>query len=194
VRLFFALWPDAVARSELAAAGAATRADRPGRMVRAADLHMTLAFLGEIAPGRLPELIAIGTTLPWEPTTLRIDRAGFFPRGGILWLGPALTPPALLAAVGELHAQLRAIGLRIEDRPFAAHVTVARKAGVCRSGPLEVPVLWRADTFALCTSAARPPPAAGAAAPRRAPGSAYHVVWERDAPANTALPGATRVV
>ena len=194
MRLFFALWPDAVARSELAAAGAAARVDRPGRVVRAADLHMTLAFLGEVAPERLPELIAIGAALPWAPTILRIDRAGFFSRGGILWLGPARTPEVLVAAVGELQARLRAVGLRIEDRPFAAHVTVARNAEGCRPGLLAVPVLWRADTFTLCASAARPTAAAGAAAPRRSAGSAYRVVWRCDLPEDMGRPAADRVV
>ncbi|MDH5265059.1 MAG: RNA 2',3'-cyclic phosphodiesterase, partial [Betaproteobacteria bacterium] len=55
-RLFFALWPDAAARAALADLARATANRYGGRAVPAANLHLTLVFLGEVDPARIAAL------------------------------------------------------------------------------------------------------------------------------------------
>jgi RNA 2',3'-cyclic 3'-phosphodiesterase len=95
-------------------------------------LHVTLAFLGEQPEQRLPELRHIGaeTAARLRSFTLGLGEPGSFgpkraPR--VLWVGLGDGRNEL----GQLHAQL-ADGLRhaafpVEDRPFAPHVTLARR-------------------------------------------------------------------
>ena len=49
-RLFFALWPDGPARAVLAGHAARLARLARGRAVPAARLHLTLVFLGAVAP------------------------------------------------------------------------------------------------------------------------------------------------
>ena len=59
-------------------------------------------------------------------------------------------PLARLAA--DLHAALAAAGFALEPRPFAAHVTLLRKARAPRSLPLLPPLAWPVDAFTLVAS------------------------------------------
>ena len=51
-RLYFALWPDAALRATIARVAAGPAAVAGGRAVPAADLHVTLAFLGGVPAAR----------------------------------------------------------------------------------------------------------------------------------------------
>jgi 2'-5' RNA ligase len=55
-RVFFALWPSPEAARQLAAVAASFAAAAGGRATRLESLHLTLAFLGDVAVDRLPEL------------------------------------------------------------------------------------------------------------------------------------------
>ncbi len=100
------------------------------RWVAAANLHLTLAFLGEVAEslvGPIEEALAsrLGGAAPAEA---RLERAGCFPERGaarVAWIG--LAPGA---ALGELAALVRAalsgLGVSADAKPFRAHVTAAR--------------------------------------------------------------------
>jgi RNA 2',3'-cyclic 3'-phosphodiesterase len=58
LRLFFALWPGTQEQQALLRASAPAVADSAGRPIPAANLHATLAFLGNVAAARLPQLRA----------------------------------------------------------------------------------------------------------------------------------------
>ena len=51
-RYFFALWPDEAVRDRLSALAHASQSGE-GRRHSADDLHITLVFLGQIAPAQL---------------------------------------------------------------------------------------------------------------------------------------------
>jgi 2'-5' RNA ligase len=59
-RMFFALWPDAAARAALAGLAAEVVRGGGGRAPAAANLHLTLAFVGAVAPERREALHAAG--------------------------------------------------------------------------------------------------------------------------------------
>jgi 2'-5' RNA ligase len=101
------------------------RAQEGVRPIPAADMHITLHFLGgmEVAPVR--ECLR-GVKTP--AFSLRLGSPGSFaPRGKrrVLWVGvlPAAELVALHGLTGEA---LGAVGFEPEQRPFRPHITVAR--------------------------------------------------------------------
>jgi 2'-5' RNA ligase len=159
-RWFFALWPNAAARTALAdaCAGLALAGARP---THPRDLHLTLRFLGELDDTALANAEAAAGRVRAECVPVVLDHLGHFARSRVLWAGPSRPDPALTALADQLEAALCAAGLPPETRPFRPHVTLARK--VCRGldpgsswpGPTwPGSIGWRATAFAL--AAGRP--------------------------------------
>jgi RNA 2',3'-cyclic 3'-phosphodiesterase len=156
-RLFFALWPDAEARSALAHASAKAVRHCGGRPVPAANLHATLAFLGSVPQGRIPDLERTASELaagfaPAEPLALTFDRLVHWPRPQILCALAGAGTPAVLALATALRQALLAAGFSPDLKPFEGHVTVARKVARAPTAPLARPVAWLFDSFALVGS------------------------------------------
>lgn len=131
MRLFFGLTLPAPVRAVTAAYARDAQAVIPGRYADAANHHITLAFLGEVPPERLPEAeavlarIAAGFPAPLltlgEPSHFgRAQNAIFILR---VHSHPALEP--LHAALAD--ALLRA-DLPADPGPFSPHITLARHA------------------------------------------------------------------
>ncbi|WP_276354621.1 RNA 2',3'-cyclic phosphodiesterase [Cohnella caldifontis] len=100
------------------------------------DLHVTLHFLGDTPETRLEAIkeALLQTATSAAPFTLSLTAPGTFgppsaPR--VLWLG--LAEPGNPGALARLHQALapglQAAGCTLEDRPFRAHVTLARQGG-----------------------------------------------------------------
>ena len=103
------------------------------RRVKAENLHLTLAFLGQTPDDRLSDVTGAAreAAAPVSPFTLMFDRAGQFPERGrprVVWLGIAEGVPSVLELGAGVYAGLRARGLRFDDRPLAPHLTLARVA------------------------------------------------------------------
>lgn len=155
-RIFFALWPDAEEAAHLAALGQNLAAGCVGRATPAENMHLTLAFIGAVTPVQLDELIAIAAEVRAESFDLRLDRLGFWPQGGVLWVG-CRQPPSHQCRLYEALADcLRAAEFRFEARLFAPHVTLARRARCASLPRLGTPLGWRVSEFALVESIAQP--------------------------------------
>jgi 2'-5' RNA ligase len=135
VRLFIALevpeaWRQAaVAQQEALFAAVSPETRRSLRPVRADLMHLTLRFLGEVDEGGIDPLQAALDAIPPFAVTLSLDRAGTFgsaARTGVVWLGVGGEVRALRGLAGDIERALRLIGIRGDDRPFAAHLTLAR--------------------------------------------------------------------
>jgi 2'-5' RNA ligase len=160
-RLFFALWPDEAQRAALEHAAAKAVRHSGGRPVPAANLHVTLAFLGSVARERIPELQCFARDraaafAAHAPVSLSFARLTHWKEAQILC---ALTAPESAAArvlAMALQEGAANLGFSPDRKPFQAHVTLARK--VVRPGvvPRLHPVLWRFDAFALIDSRTEP--------------------------------------
>lgn len=133
MRLFIALtFPPAVLdRLE------AVQAQLSGSPTRRENLHMTLAFLGEIPPARIPALRQllrpIAESTPCFSMTL--DRLAVFGSGkGALGCLTGDPPEELTTLVRELETALRAQGFSLEDREFRPHVTLCRRCPAPAAG------------------------------------------------------------
>lgn len=151
-RVFFALWPDDETRCGLARLARAHLAPANGRPVAAANLHLTLEFLGSLDPAAKACAERAAQSLSAPAFELELRCLGHWPRARILWSGPQHVPRGLTGLVGRLREALLACGHRPETRPFRAHVTLARKV----RGPVEAtghtPVRWPVTDFHLLVS------------------------------------------
>lgn len=150
-RLFFALWPGPDVRSGLAAASRAVRERASGRAVPDENLHITLAFLGSVETDVHTCVREAASVLEAQTFDLVIDRAGWWRRTGILWLGPSRSPAALNRLVKGLWAHLEPCGFWPDFRDFHPHLTIARR---CRKAVLPdfEPVAWRISDLTLLES------------------------------------------
>lgn len=151
-RVFFALWPDARVAKRLDELGAEAHAECAGRRTRCETLHLTLAFIGDVSPPRLAELIAVGNCVEAASFTLRLDLVGGWRHNRIVWAGAQSCPAPLAGLVERLNGALESAGFVVERRPFAPHVTLLRKAHTQVFLRCVEPIDWRVDGFALVES------------------------------------------
>ena len=95
-----------------------------GRAVPDYDLHMTLAFLGDIDSCRTEELHRIIKRVARPVPPLRVNGYGRFVD---LYFASVESADELALTVNELTRRLRDSGFKVEDREFVPHVTLARK-------------------------------------------------------------------
>jgi len=124
-RLYYALWPDEPTVRELEGA----QMDVVGRKVKADQLHLTLAFLGNQPTGKLPALAAVLAQLPPQGSMIELDRYGYFKQQQIAWIGPSEVPLSLLDLRRALLMGLSTITPQFKaEARFVTHVTLARDA------------------------------------------------------------------
>ena len=151
-RLFFALWPGADAAARLAEVADQLAARAGGKPVPPARIHLTLAFLGEVAAPLRESLL--GIEAKGARFRLTLDRVGSFRGARVAWAGPSAPPPELLALQSWLAGQVEARGCVLEERAFAPHVTLVRKIGKAVAGAPIDPVAWEARELSLMRSEA----------------------------------------
>ncbi|WP_458525099.1 2'-5' RNA ligase family protein, partial [Onishia taeanensis] len=82
-----------------------------------------------------------------------LDRVGYFPRGGMLWLGSQAPTPALTERYHRLWLALADQGFTMPARPFLPHVTLLRHAQPPPSDALPtVSLSWRHHQLRLIES------------------------------------------
>lgn len=152
VRLFFALWPDDNVRAALASLTARLHGDCGGRAMVASNLHATLAFLGNVPQERVVEFIDVADSLTGDAFDLKLDWLGYWRHNRIVWAGTRAMPVALAKLAADMKAAIQGLRWPVDERPYAAHVTLLRDA---RRGPAireaAIP-LWRVGDFALVAS------------------------------------------
>ena len=151
-RLFFALWPPEEEARALGALAAELAAESGGRAVPVAKIHLTLAFLGSVEGGARPAVLAAATGLRASAFTLALDEVGAFRRAGVAWAGMSSPPARLLRLQARLAERLGAAGFTIDDRPFAPHVTLARRTLRAVVRRRVAPLAWTATRFTLVRS------------------------------------------
>jgi RNA 2',3'-cyclic 3'-phosphodiesterase len=133
VRLFVAIELEAAARALVAAEQNRLKraAGSDGlRWVDESHLHLTLVFLGEVAEPEVAAVTrAVSEPIPLKPFVLSLGGVGVFPSRGaprVLWLGAAAGGTETAAVQRAVAERVISCGIRIEDRPFHPHLTLAR--------------------------------------------------------------------
>src|SRR5947209_5934704 len=93
------------------------------RLVTPEQIHLTLAFLGDVASGPA-ELAIDAMQRPFSrmaPFSVAFGGLGMFPPRGaprVLWLGLLNGVPELMALQSEVATRMSALAIRLEDRVF----------------------------------------------------------------------------
>ena len=95
-----------------------------GNFSRAENLHLTLAFLGEVESPE--DVLKAMDRINAEPIQLELGEVGSF--GDLYWVG-FKDSPELKDYVKRLRAQLRKDGIWFDSKAFRPHITILRKAG-----------------------------------------------------------------
>jgi 2'-5' RNA ligase len=111
------------------------------RWTRPQSIHLTLKFLGDIAPEKVEEISRTLEAVAGEsaPFTLRPESCGAFPsikKMRVVWAGLAGESEPLLELQKRVETAVAALGFEPEDRPFKPHLTLGRVKG--RKGQREL--------------------------------------------------------
>jgi RNA 2',3'-cyclic 3'-phosphodiesterase len=151
-RLFYALWPSEAERARTAQAAARLALGAPARGVLAEDYHVTLAFVGGVAPARLDRLRAVGAASGGRPGALCFDAYEFWPKPEVVVAAARAIPPALERLWRDVHARLAAAGFALAPKPLRPHVTLLRAVRAPPAWPPFEPFAWEARELCLVRS------------------------------------------
>jgi 2'-5' RNA ligase len=100
------------------------------RWVPAENMHLTVRFIGYVPADRAPAVIsAVSPPLDFAPFEMALGGCGRFPPRGaprVIWIGLTKGLPALTALHEEFNRRLAPLGFEPENRPYSAHLTLAR--------------------------------------------------------------------
>jgi 2'-5' RNA ligase len=138
VRVFIGVELDEQVRVRAAAIAGALRAragrDLDARWIAAANLHITLWFLGEIAePSLESSLRELGRPVRTAAFDLAVAGLGAFPESGaprVIWMGVDAGAKQLVELHADLAPRVTSLGIEPERRAYAPHLTVARVKAV----------------------------------------------------------------
>jgi hypothetical protein len=94
-RLFFAIELPLTSSGKSFTGARRTLPEDAGRPVAADNLHLTLAFLGEVSADKQRALAALAGRIRQPGFTLTLDDAGQWLRSGVVWLGTRQPPRGL---------------------------------------------------------------------------------------------------
>ena len=149
IRAFLAVELSAPIRERLAAAARDLRgAGADVKWIDPAVIHLTLKFLGELAPERVEALKSrlAAATAGFGRFPIEVRGLGTFGRPPrVVWAGIAEGAGRLgeLARIAETEAA--AVGVAREDRPYSAHVTLGRVKSPKNGGKIQTAAEARAD-------------------------------------------------
>ncbi len=152
-RLFFALWPEESVRKALVAAMEPMKPKLAAQWIRPANLHITLAFLGDVEAERVGAAYAAADAVSSSGFELSLDTLAHWRKPQILCLSPSAPVPILERFTAELAGQLQTAGFTLDKRPYRPHLTLARKAAsLPADAHLERPIPWKSNAFVLVES------------------------------------------
>lgn len=138
------------------------------RLADPTDLHLTLAFLGELDDDALATVIALAGEVASQSTPFELALAGLGVFGPptsprVVWAGVGGETRRLLTLQRRVADALEAQGFPREQRPFSPHLTLARlkrpldesayqRLRTLLAGPAPRPTRWRVDDLRVMRS------------------------------------------
>lgn len=151
-RLFFALWPDEAFCDDLLQRSQFWLSKTNGRAVAQENLHVTLAFLGNVDDTQQACLEQVAAATGAEAFRLSLNHLAMWPQPRVVWAGASEAPAAFVELAKALQQGARGCGLSIESRPPVAHLTLKRKVSKAPVGEDFEPLNWDVQRFYLVAS------------------------------------------
>jgi len=156
IRTFFALVPEESVRLQFVTLARDVARRSRGRSISGEHVHLTLAFMGDVAVSSIPTLRGIGDHLTPRGAVLDFDTLGAWRASGVAWVAPSVLPPVLVELHATLHGALVEAGFEMESRPFRPHVTLARRCVQPHPRSQATPIHWAVRRLCLIGSELRP--------------------------------------
>lgn len=150
-RVFIALWPNDFARKQLRELSFRCKQQVVGRAVPNENLHITLAFLGELEHQKLGAVRDLVTSVKVKPFNLCLDRLGYWRRPQIIWVGCEKMPSQLINYQKHLRDGLISLGFDVDNRAYVAHLTLFRKVKSLPKAKMS-PICWEVQGAHLVES------------------------------------------
>lgn len=148
-RLFFAIMPNAETRSTIQRTTRDAVKQAGGRPVPPRNLHITVAFLGNI-DADAARAVMRNPALDVSGFFVEFGRYWHSKRNRMLWLEPLTVPHELKILEKQLWQGLSEHGFVREERPYRPHVTLARNANPVPTS--EVTFRWQVRSLSLVES------------------------------------------
>ncbi|PSJ41468.1 RNA 2',3'-cyclic phosphodiesterase [Zobellella taiwanensis] len=124
------------------------RLSLPGRRIPAAQLHLTLLFIGRLGHDDRAALLRRLARMPMPGFELVLDRLGCFPRAGVVWAGPSAPPAVLMTLAGAVELACRTLGQPRPHRAYRPHITLFRHCTTDTLPPMS-PLVYRPRELCL---------------------------------------------
>jgi 2'-5' RNA ligase len=158
LRLFFALQPTSVQATDLLARAAPLVTQLQAQPVPPENLHATLCFVGAVAPEKLDALKAAAAGVRCPVAGLCFDAFDYWDKPRILCATAPERRDAAEALARIITAAVVSAGFAPDQKPFRAHLTLARKIRAAEAARIEwpralaPPLDVRCDRFVLMQS------------------------------------------
>lgn len=135
IRSFIAIdLPEVVRQSLESLALELRKADAPVGWTRPEGIHLTLKFLGNVAPSSIDQIKPILADIASGVEVFRLQACGCgaFPnikQPRVIWAGMRGESEPLIQLQKEIDLALAPLGFEPEDRPFKPHLTLGRVKG-----------------------------------------------------------------
>jgi len=152
MRTFFAITPDAQTCLSI---NEWVRLCWPAleRPVAVQNYHVTLAFLGDTSADQLRFIEEAFENHQAPAFSLNLTETGYWSESDALWLGPSEVPGTLQSLADKCKRVANKAGIRVSQRRYQPHLTLARKNTVPPSMPLIDPAFaFTAESFQLVQS------------------------------------------
>lgn len=150
-RLFFALWPSDATREKIIEFDDLLTDPRL-KKVATKNLHVTLVFLGLLDEKQEKNIIKAANNITASSINMQFDQLTLWQqKRGILCLTSTSQPESLLTLVKQLQDRASEQGIELEQRPYTAHITLARNLKLHPEINVEA-IPWHSDKFVLVHS------------------------------------------
>jgi 2'-5' RNA ligase len=99
------------------------------KFVEPQNIHMTIRFLGDIAPNMVEKIFEEMKKVQFAPFDVRISGLGVFPDlryPRVVWVGITEGADQLKNVFSQLEPRLRGLGFTPDPKGFSPHLTIAR--------------------------------------------------------------------
>jgi RNA 2',3'-cyclic 3'-phosphodiesterase len=153
-RLFFALWPDDNTRQQCTNITTAIQ-NANTSPVTAANLHVTLVFLGQVTSDQEIILKQQAATIPVPEIILCFNQLSFWKKPKVLCLTATECSPESMMLVEPLSNLAKNLNIPIDEHPYQPHVTLIKKVKAPTTLDFE-PITWHSNAFCLVESCSLP--------------------------------------
>jgi len=118
------------------------------KLVKPKNIHVTVRFLGEVAPVMVDEVCEEMKGILFKPFEIELRGMGAFPnlrRLRVIWVGIRNGSEVLTDIFNQLENRLRKLGFTPDRRGFSPHITIARVSSGKNRELLIQQILSRSD-------------------------------------------------